>query len=161
MNAPASQTFASEADYRAAIDATLAAARREIRVFDQDLVRMDLEDPIRIAPLTQFLSGDRDRCLRIVLHDTTHLERHSPRLIALFQRFAHAVQLRRTPDHLRELADCWLLADEIRGAIRFHASQARGKLVTDDRNEIHPWWQRFDELWEASVTCSIGTATGL
>lgn len=153
--------FDSEAGYRAALDATLAAARREVRVFDQDLQRMALEDPARVDALTRFLAGGRDRRLRLVLHDTTALELHSPRLIALIRRFGHAIEVRRTPDRLRHVADCWLLADESHGAIRFHADHPRGKQIVGDATAVHPWWQRFDELVEASEICSPGAAAGL
>jgi len=155
------QTFDSEATYRAAIDVALAAARNEVRVFDHDLTAMHLGERSRVALLTEFLRGSRDRRLKIVVHDTTALETSLPRLIDLMRLYGHLVETRRTPEHLRHLADRWLLADAAHGAIRFHADHARGKLIIDMPNEIEPWWRRFDDLWQECEVCSPGATTGL
>lgn len=161
MSDATTSPFDSEAGYREAIDATLALACREIRVFDRDLARMALEAPARIALLERFLAGGTGRRLHVVLHDIEPLERRSPRLLALLRRFGHQMAVRRTPDHLRHLADCLVLADEAHGAIRFHADHAHGKRFADAGPAVQPYWQRFDDLWEASQPVSPGTTTGL
>lgn len=155
------ELFESEAGYRAAIDLTLAAAGREIRIFDRDLARMGLDDFTHVAALAAFLSASRNRRIRIVLHDTDTLERRMPRLVALLRNHLHAVAVRRTPEHLRHLTDCWLLADATHGALRFHAEHPRGKMIAGSEVETRPWWQRFDALWEESEPCSPGAVTGL
>jgi hypothetical protein len=161
MNTPLTQPFDTEGAYRAAIDVTLASARRELCIFDRDLLRMGLGDRNRIALLTEFLAAGRDQRLRIVLHDFAPLESQLPRLIELMRLRSHLIETRRTPDHLRHLADCWVLADAAHGAIRFHADHARGKLVGNQPQEIEPWWRRFEELWHECEPCSPGTTTGL
>jgi hypothetical protein len=153
--------FDSEAGFRAAVDLTLAAAQREIRIFDRDLTRLGLEDSAHVALLGRFLAAGVDHRLRIVLHDTAPLEKRSPRLLNLLREFSHCVEVRKTPAHLAGLGDCWLLADQAHGAIRFHVDQARGKCLVASPAEIRPWWQRFDDLWEASEACSPGAVTGL
>jgi hypothetical protein len=155
------ELFESEAGYRAAIDLTLAAARHEVRIFDGDLSRMGLEDSTHVAILGDFLAANRNRRIRIVLHDIDPLERRMPRLVTLLRDHLHAVAVRRTPEHLRHLSDSWLLADETHGAIRFHADHPRGKRISASAAEIRPWWQRFDALWEESGPCSPGAVTGL
>lgn len=155
------ELFDSEAGYRAAIDRTLSAARREIRIFDRDLARMGLDDSSHVAALGSFLAASRNSRIRIVLHDTDVLERRMPRLVALMRDHAHAVAVRRTPEHLRHLTDCWLLADGEHAAVRFHADQPRGKCIAGSEAETHPWWRRFDDLWEESEPCSPGAVTGL
>ena len=155
------QPFDSESAYRNAIAMTLALARHEIRVFDQDLVAMGLEDSERIDLLRRFLSADRHRRLRIVVHDDAPLQRYAPRSISLLRLFAHAIEVRRTPDHLRQLSDCWVLADAAHGTIRFHFDRPRGKQIWNSEHEIRPWWQRADDLWAESVPCSPASVTGL
>ena len=161
MSDNAAVPFNSEAGYRAAIDATLALARREVRIFDRDLARMSLEVPARTVILEHFLSDAPHRRLRVVLHDTEVLERRSPRLMALLRHFGHLTEIRLTPDYLRHLADCLVLADERHAAVRFHADHARGKQLSASAQAVQPYWQRFDELWEASQPVSPGTTTGL
>jgi hypothetical protein len=153
--------FDTEAGFRAAIDLTLTSAQREIRVFDRDLAHMGLSDRMHAELLINFLKGGRSRRLRIVVHDTDWIERNAPRLLSLLRLHSYAIEVRRTPEHLRELTDCWMLADEASGAIRYHADHARGELIAHSPADVQAWWQRFDELWEASEPCSPGSVTGL
>jgi hypothetical protein len=155
------ELFDSEAAFRAAIDLTLVAACQEVRIFDRDLARMGLEDSAHVALLGRFLATSPDHRLRIVLHDPAPLANRSPRLIALMQSHGHAIEVRQTPEHLNQLADCWVLADQAHAAIRFHADQPRGKRIVASPAEVRPWWERFDELWEASTPCSPAAVTGL
>lgn len=155
------ESFDSETGFRSAVDRTLALARREIRIFDRNLARMKIHDSSHVATLSAFLSGNRNRRLRIVLHDVSLLERDMPRLLTLLKDHVHAVAVRRTPDPLRHLADSWVLVDGMHGTIRFHEDQPRGKRIFASEPEIRPWWQRFDSLWEASEPCSPGAVTGL
>lgn len=155
------ELFDSETGFRSAIDRTLNLADREIRIFDRNLSRLKIQDSSHVAALSAFLSGNRNRRLRIVLHDVTVMERDMPRLLALLRDHAHAIAVRRTPDHLRHLADSWLLADGRHGTLRFHEDHPRGKRIVASETEIRPWWQRFDALWEASEPCSPGAVTGL
>ena len=157
----AKKIFDTEAGFRAAIDLTLATAQREIRVFDRDLAHTGLSDRMHAELLTNFLKGGRSRRLRIVLHDTDWIERNAPRLLSLLRLYSHAIEVRQTPEHLRELTDCWVLADEANGAIRHHADHPRGELVADSPADLQAWWQRFDDLWEASEPRTPGSVTGL
>lgn len=155
------ESFDSEAGYRAAIDATIRAATHELRIFDGDLSRLALDDAARHALLEDFLSAAPDRRLRIVLHDPDPVRTRNPRLLTLIRSHGHQIEIRQTPDHLRHLADRFVLADKLHGAIRFHADHARGKRIVDDNVETHPIWQRFDDLWETSQFCTPASSSGL
>jgi hypothetical protein len=155
------ELFDSEAGYRAAIALTLAGAQRELRVFDRDLTHMGLEERAEIDLLSRFLAAGRDRQLRVVVHDLAPLQSRLPRLLALMRDHAQQVEVRVTPAHLHHLADCWLLADGSSGTIRFHADQARGKLVAAIPAEIKPWWQRADSLGAESESCVPWAVAGL
>lgn len=152
------EPFDSEAGYRAAIDTTLHSACREIRIFDANLERMALDEPARSGLLLRFLGGESGRRLHIALHDPDPLRIRHPRLLELIRSHGHQIEVRQTPDHLRQLADCLVLADAAHGVIRFHADHARGKHVTDDTVELHPYWQRFDDIWKESQVCTPSAA---
>ena len=154
-----SRPFDSEAGFRQAIDLVIAAARYRLCVFDRDLERMALERPERCAALTQFLAGGSGG-MRIAVHDPTPLECRCPRLVLLLRNFSHAVEVRRMPDNLSHVADCFLLADQAHAAIRFHIDHARGKLLLDAPGEARPWFVRFEEIWAAASPCSPATAFG-
>lgn len=160
MNSPYT-LLTSEAEYRQACDTVLGRARRELLIFDRDLAAMHLDTSARLDLLTEFLPGDALRRVRIVLHDPDTIERKAPRLIQLIVRFSHAIEVRQSPDNLRHLADTHLLADGCHGVRRFHIDQARSALILDDRAYIHPWQQRFEELWQLSHPCLRINTTGL
>lgn len=151
----------SEAGFRQAIDEIIPLAEKEIRVFSGDLTRMAPEEPERVAALEAFLAGDRQRRLRIVVHDPEPMAKHMPRFVDLAVRRGHMIEVRQTPENLRSLADRFLLADDRHGVVRFHVDHARGKLVLFDPKELGPWQQRFQDLWLASTPCSPSTTLGL
>lgn len=155
------ESFDSEAGYRAAIALTLASALREIHIFDRDLANTALEERAQVELLERFLASGLDRRLHVVLHDAEPLQSRMPRLLALMRDHAHQVEIRVTPEHLRNLADSWIIADQSSGTIRFHADHARGKRIMSAPKEISPWWQRAEDLWAESQVCVPWATTGL
>lgn len=155
------EPFDSEAGYRAAIALTLASALREIRIFDRDLVNMAIEERAHVELLERFLATNPDRRLLIVLHNPEPLQSRMPRLLALMRDHAHQVEVRVTPGHLQGLSECWVIADQSGGTVRFHADHARGKRIMGAPAEIRPWWQRAEDLWAESQVCVPWATTGL
>lgn len=153
--------FTDEAGFRAALDAVIATASREIRIVDSRLERMRLDDVARAEALARFLAAAPLRRLHIVLHDPQYAAMHYPRLHTLIRRFPNSVEVRESSAEFKDIADCFLLADERHGAIRFHRDHPRGKLLQNAADEIRPWWQRFDELWRSAAPCLTPTLIGL
>ena len=153
--------FQSEAEFRSALDSVIASATREIRIMDDKLERMMLDDKARAELLAQFLAASIKRRLYIVIHDPLYAETKCSRLRALIRRFPNAVEVRESSDALKHLADSFLIADETHGVIRFHRDHARGKILQNAGDEIRPWWQRFDELWRSGASCLSPTQSGL
>jgi hypothetical protein len=151
----------SEAEYRQACDTVLARAERELLIFDHDLAAMQLDKKARVDLLIDFLQTDALRRVRIVLHDPGPIERDAPRLLRLIADFSHMIEARQSPDNLRHLADTHLLADGCHGVRRFHVDQPRSAIILHDRAYIHPWQQRFEELWQVSHPCLRLNMTGL
>lgn len=158
---PAYTLLTSEGAYRQACDTVLALAEHEILIFDRDLATLRLEEKARLETLASFLQSDGLHRLRVVLHDPEPMERDAPRLMRLIARFSHVIDVRQSPDNLRQLADTHVLVDESHGVRRFHVEQPRSALILDDRAYIHPWRQRFEELWELSHPCLRINTTGL
>ncbi|CAG0930637.1 MAG: hypothetical protein EFKGCFLK_02205 [Rhodocyclaceae bacterium] len=155
------EPFDTRAAYQTAVDLVLSRASKEICIFDPDLKALELDSRSRADAIGAFLAAGRDRNLRIVLHDPDYLTRYSARLSALRKRYSHCFQFRQTPEPLRGIADCFVLADGASGAIRFHADHFRGKLLLDRPLVIHDWQQRFEELWIESTPCTSATQLGL
>lgn len=153
--------FDTRAGYMQALNAVLASAKREICIFDPDLKGLDLDSRGHAEALATFLSGSRDRCLSIVVHNADHISHYCPRLMSLLKRYSHSFSIRKTPDSLRHLSDCFTLADEGNAAIRFHADHFRGKLLLSLPEETQGWRQRFEALWLESLPAVSATQIGL
>lgn len=153
--------FDTRAAYQQAIDSVFSAAKKALCIFDADIKDLELDRRARADAIAVFLSGGRDRSLRIVLHDLDRLTRYSPRLMALLKRYSHGFSIRQTPEPLRNVADAFILADGTSGVIRFHADHFRGKILLDHPVEIHEWQQRFEELWRESTPGAPATHIGL
>lgn len=158
---PAYTLLTSEVAYRQACDTILSLAEREILIFDRDLAALRLEERARLETLAGFLRGNSLRRIRMVLHDPGPLERNAPRLMQIIVRYSHAMEVRQSPDNLRQLADTHLLADGRYAVRRFHVDQPRSALIVDDQAYIQPWHQRFEELWDLSQPCLRFNTTGL
>ena len=161
MNEPIQTPFIGEAEFRAALDTVIAAASHEIWIVDDRLERVRLDDAARAESLARFLAATPMRRLHIVLHDPQYVETRFPRLHTLIRRFPNSVEVRESSAEFKHIADCFLLADERHGVIRFHRDHARGKLLLNAPDQIRPWWQRFDGLWHSATPCLAPTQLGL
>lgn len=155
------ELFDTRADYLAAIDELLSTATSEICIFDRDLKGLEFETLSRAEALERFLAGNRDRKIRVVLHELDYLLRYSPRMMELLKLHSHSCIVRQTPDSLRHLADAFLLNDDSNGAIRFHADYFRGKKLLNNPAEVSDWQRRFEDLWLESLPGATATQLGL
>ena len=153
--------FDDRAGFQAAIDRLLEQPGRELRVFDPDGASLLLNDPARIERIANFLLASRTRRLYLVLHDTEHLTRHCPRMMSLLARFAHAIQVNRTHEEIRELQDAFLVLDSQHYVRRPVASFYRGAIGLGDETEAQAMRHRFMEIWEASFPGVAPTTVGL
>lgn len=155
------ESFDTRAAYLQAIDSVLSSAQKEICVFDADLKNLEFDSRARADAIAGFLSGGRDRRLRVVLHDLDYMSRNSPRMMGLLKRYSHCFTVRQTPESLRNLADAFVLADELNGVIRIHADHFRGKKLWQHPVAVHDWQQRFEDLWLESIPGVSATHLGL
>lgn len=161
MDEPVYEQFDTNAGFQAALERLLQQPGRELRVFDPDGAALRLNDPARIALLERFLLASRTRRLYLVVHDTDHLTRKSPRMIALLTRFAHAVQINRTQEEIRELQDAFLVLDAAHYVRRPVAAFFRGAIGLGDETEGLVMRARFMEIWAASYPAVSATTAGL
>jgi ABC-type cobalamin/Fe3+-siderophores transport system ATPase subunit len=153
--------FDGEADFQRALDRLLAAPGRELRIFDPDLSALRLNAAQRVEQLRQFLAASRTRRIYIAVHDPEHLTRYCPRMMALLARFAHAIQVNRTHEEIRNLQDSFLVLDQAHYLRRPVALQFRGALGLHDDTEALVMRARFMEIWSASFPGVASTLLGL
>ena len=161
MDEASYERFDTAEGFQTAVERLLGQPGRELRVFDPDGAALRLNDSARIAALERFLAASRTRRLYMVVHETDHLTRHCPRMLSLLARYAHAMQINRTHDHIREIQDSFLVLDSQHYVRRPVASFFRGAIGLGDETEALAMRQRFQEIWEASFPGVSASTAGL
>ena len=159
-SSPQYQKIESVADYEAAIDAVIARANRNIRIFDKQ-ASTAYNSPNRYELLRSFLLASRANRLRIVLHDTGSLAANCPRMMSLLKQFSHCIAIHETGEDAKQVYDPFIVADENHYVHRFHYDSVRGLMALNDLNEAHNFNSRFEEIWEASFPAVSATTLGL
>jgi hypothetical protein len=155
------ERFDTRADYHAAIDRLLLQPGRELRIFDPDLTSLRLNDPLRVEQLQKFLLASRTRRIYMATHNPDHVTRQCPRMMSLLARFAHAIQIHRTHEEIREIQDSFLVLDAVHYVRRPVAQFFRGAIGLGDENEGLAMRSRFAEIWAASFPAVSATTVGL
>lgn len=158
---PAYQRFDTQADYQLAVNRLLACSGRELRLFDPDLASLGVNSPARVAQFEAFLAAGRMHRLFIALHDTDHLTRYCPRMMDLIQRYAHAIEVRRTHEEIRHAQDAFMVLDRSHYVRRPVAKYFRGAIGIQDDTEALAMHSRFMEIWSASYQAVSGSTSGL
>jgi hypothetical protein len=161
MSETAYERFDDRTGFQAAVDRLLEQPGRELRAFDPDGSALLLNDPGRVDKIANFLLASRTRRVYLVVHDTDYLTRHCPRLISLLARFAHAIQVNRTHEEIRELQDAFLVLDSLHYVRRPVAQFFRGAIGLGDETEGLAMRGRFTEIWSASFPAVSATTAGL
>lgn len=158
---PQYERFEDEESFQQAVDRLLEQSGRELRLFDPDLSGLRLNLPDRILRLQHFLTRSRTRRLYIAIHDTDYVTRHCPRMLALITRYAHAIQIQRTDEEIRELQDAFFVLDASHYVRRPVARFWRGAIGIGDETEALTMRARFFEIWAASYPAVSPTTLGL
>ena len=165
MNEEAPKTeyarFDGEADFQQAVDRLLGQEGRELRIFDPDLAALRPNSPARVGQLEGFLQASRTRRIYIVVHETDHITRHSPRFMGLLARYSHMMQINRTHEEIRNLRDAFLVLDAQHYLRRPVARYSRGAIGLNDELEAQLMRSRFLEIWVASFPGVSSTTVGL
>lgn len=155
------ERFDTSEGFQAAVDRLLAQPGRELRIFDPDGAALRLNDSGRVRQLEGFLQASRTRRLYLVLHDPSHVQRHCPRMMSLLARYAHAIQIHRTHEEIRELQDAFMVLDSQHYLRRPVATFFRGAIGLADETEALAMRGRFGEIWSASYPAVSSTTIGL
>lgn len=152
----------SLAQYREAALALIGRAERTLEICDPDLSQLPLESPEGVAAIEAFLQRSAlPDCLRIVVHDVSHLEKHCPRLVRLLTGQAHRMTVRVSAREHRNLEQCFVVADAAHRLIRFHRDLPRARLSVDTPADAAESLLQFNTLWERAQAVLPGSRLGL
>jgi hypothetical protein len=119
---------------------------RALRIFDEDLSRLNLERREIAESLRAFLLRSPRNTLKIILKDPDPFLRRSPRLVQLLRDYPERMTVSVCPQHLSSLSDSLLLIDDEHALVRFHQDNVRAKAIFADRDECIPYTLRFEEI---------------
>lgn len=148
--------------YRDAALTLIGQATRTLEICDPDMRQLQLESPAGVAALEAFLQRSAlADCLRILLHDVTHLEKNCPRLLRLLAGHAHRMAVRVSAREHRKLEQCFMVADQTHRLIRFHRDLPKARLRLDTPTDAAESLLQFNALWERAQAVSPGARLGL
>jgi hypothetical protein len=134
------------AEHDVALHRILPELSHSLRIFADDLTRLNLERPEIADSLRHFLAADAQSSLKIVLRNPESFLRNSPRLMNLLRSYPDRMTVIAAPDHLASLSDNIVLVDDRHALIRFHQDHVRSKLIIDSTAECLPYAQRFEAV---------------
>lgn len=155
------ELITSWAEHDAALQKILLLAARTLRIFDDDLARLGLEERVNAEYLRRFLAADHRRHLRIALRDAEPLQRASPRLIKLLATYPQQMSVHECPLHLAAPSGSLCIADERHALVRFGKDHPRGKLIIDSSAECAPYANQFEAIIGEGGESISATTLGL
>ncbi len=143
------QIITGEPLYHAAITLILQNAKRELLIFDQDLSHGGFSSLEKFNLLQHFLSDNIASELTIILQDAAFFQNKCPRLLKLLEVYGHKMRVHVTNTSVKQVKDCFILADGKHYIRRIHIDQPRFRFALDDRQNTEALHNRFVELSEA------------
>ncbi len=143
------QIITGEQLYHAAITLILQNAKRELLIFDQDLSHGGFSSLEKFNLLQHFLSDNIASELTIILQDAAFFQNKCPRLLKLLEVYGHKMRVHVTNASVKQVKDCFILADGKHYIRRIHIDQPRFRFALDDRQNTEALHNRFVELSEA------------
>jgi hypothetical protein len=148
-------------DASEAIDRVIAAATRQLSIFDDRLENRGYENPARIEAMRRLLLAGRMHRIRIALHEPEVLQRTQPRLLALLREFPSAIEIHRTVGEARNAHDPFVIADDHSAWHRLHQDHPRSVVALHSPPDVHGLVNRFGEIWELTEPAVSATTLGL
>lgn len=153
--------FETPAEFRAAFDALLASAHRQLRLYDRDLRLLAVDDAARHAALRAFCVAGGGRRVELLLDEIDAVARHHPRLLQLLRDFGHAIAIRQADPEAPRPDQAFALADRCGVLLRTDKTAACGRLNLDDASTGARLHQEFESMWQRAPAAVAATTLGL
>ena len=153
-------TFDRLSEYHRLLEQALSQAKRNICWFDVDLSACDADRSSVVAALQHLLAGDPASHIKLLLHHTSYLQQHCPRLIQLLRSYGHVFKVRTVAATHHSESQNWLLIDDNMLIRRYHHEHFRGE-QTQEASVIGQYRQYFESMWETASVASPGQSLSL
>lgn len=149
------------AEFRAAFDALLGSAQRQLRLYDHDLGLLEIEHQPRHASLRALCVAGGGRRIELLLDEIHHVARDCPRLMQLVRDFAHVIEIRQADPNMPRPDQAFALADRHGVLVRADKAALRGTLHLDDPHTAVLLHQEFEGMWQRAQASVSATTLGL
>jgi hypothetical protein len=124
------------------------SARRQLRIWGQELEPSLYADPRFVAAIRQLALAHPAMPVRILIAEGTHFARTAFRLVSLAQRLPSRIAIRRLPEEELDHPESALIADRS-AYLRRHRGEGGGAVVDfHGRREARRLEAAFDRLWD-------------
>lgn len=154
-------TFETPSEFRAAFDALLAGAQRQLRLYDHDLSLLDIDHLPRHTALRALCVAGGGRRIEFLLDDISRVTRDQPRLMQLVRDFSHVLEIRQADPDAPRPDQAFVLADRHGVLLRADKSAVHGTLHMDDTRDSVALQQSFESMWQRSQASVTATSLGL
>jgi len=153
--------FETPTEFHAAFDTLLAHTQRQLRLYDQDLGRFDIDHLPRHASLRALCVAGGGRRIELLLDDIRHVARDHPRLLQLVRDFGHVIEIRQADPAAPRPDQAFVLADRHGVLLRADKAAEHGTLHLDAPHDAIPLQQSFEAMWQRSQASVSATTLGL
>jgi hypothetical protein len=137
------QIINDEQCYVEAIDLILSKAQHQLLIFDQDFKRGNFSSLTKYQLLKNFLAHNIASELIIILQNAEYFQLKCPRLNALFKVYQHKMFVYVTNNKLKNIKECFIVADGEHYIKRIHIDQARFRYAIHDKLNSEILHNRF------------------
>ena len=152
------QIIDDEQLYNQAISLIIARAQNQLLIFDQDLRYGDFSSITKYQLLKKFLSANIASEVTIILQDAEYFQQKCPRLNELFKVYQHRFKVCVTNSSMKNIKQCFIVADGEHYIKRIHIDQARFRYAFNDKLSGEILHNKFLELMaakEKNISSSI------
>jgi hypothetical protein len=153
--------FETPSEFHAAFDTLLAHTQRQLRLYDHDLGRFDIDHSPRHASLRAICVAGGGRRIELLLDDIRHVARDHPRLLQLVRDFGHVIEIRQADPAAPRPDQAFVLADRHGVMLRADKAAEHGTLHLDAPHDVIPLQQSFEAMWQRSQASVSATTLGL
>ena len=154
-------SFETPAEFRAAFDALLDCAQRQLRVYDQSLSLLDIDQLPRHNRLRAICVAGGGRRIELLLDEIHHVARDCPRLMQLVRDFGHVIEIRQADPNMPRPDQAFALADRHGALVRADKLALHGTLHLDGAHASIQMHQEFEGMWQRAQASVTATTLGL
>ena len=148
-------------EHDVALKNILLLAEKDLRIFDDDLVKLKLERHENAESIRRFLAAKQQNNVRIVVKNAELLRRDSPRLMKLLMSYPQQMSVVECPPHLASISNALCLAGDRHALVRIHQDHARARIIIDSAPDCTAYLHQFEEIFKEGGEPISATTLGL